>query len=397
MKYKKGLSMIFNINSSQFKPILFVLLLLNCLLFSTTILASRVVETTGSANISAGAQHAAKELAIKNAMQQALLQNSAHIDSTSTISSNALVIDSARVNTSGTIENVKVLEEWIEDEIYFVRIRANIPDSNANEEPSTARYRKKIAAIQFDVLHRSEIYDVPNIERELPRELLRRLDNSGNFITYDATQYLVSTLHPGLRFDNPAVYKMIAEKTGAQIILSGQIRDLHVEDGFLQKKRQLEIEIYLHDGISGSRIARHRFSETVKNAGYFEDNPALFSNAGFYKTIFGNVIDQVLNSQIEFIQNDLKQIPFSAKIIRVAGQKVFFDAGTSSLINTGDMLMTFRLEADALTNANGEYFGYMETPVASLSVEQVQPQFAIGKVEIKNSKLSVGDLIRFGR
>jgi len=372
-------------------------LLFGLFLLFTNSYASRVIETTGSANINAGAQHAAKEHAIKNAMQQALLQNSAHIDSTSTISSNVLVIDSARVNTSGTIENVKVLEEWVEDEIYYVRIRASIPDTNTGVETSLTRYRKKIAAIQFDVLHRSEIYDVPEIERELPRELLRRLDNSGNFITIDATQFLVSTLHPGLRFDDPGVYKMIAEKTGAQIILSGQIRDFHVEEGFFQNKRQLEIEIYLHDGISGTRIARHRFSETVTNAGYFKENQALFSNAGFYKSVFGNVVDKVINAQVEFIQEDLKQIPFSARILRVDGQQIFFDAGTASLVNVGDMLMTFRLEIDPLNSNTGKYLGFLETPVASLSVKQVQPQFAVGKVEIKNAKLNVGDLIRFGR
>jgi len=376
---------------------------LSCILFislligSTTTYASRLVETTGSAHITAGAQLAAKERAIKNAMQQALLQHKAHIDSTSTISSNVLVIDSARVNTSGTIENVKILEEWVEDEVYYVRIRANIPDSDSGGEVSTAKYRKKIAAIQFDVLNRSDIYDVPDIERELPRELLRRLDNSGNFITHDATQYLVSTLHPGLRFDKPEVYKMIAEKTGAQIILSGQIRDLHVDKGFFQNKRQLEIEIYLHDGISGSRIARHRFSETVANVSYYKDQQALFSNAGFYQSVFGQVVDRVLNSQVELVQDDLKQIPFSARIIKINGQKIFFDAGASSLVNIGDVLMSFRLDVDALTSSNGEYFGYMETPVASVSVEQVQPQFAVGKVEIKNAKLSAGDLIRFGR
>ncbi|HFE38715.1 MAG TPA: hypothetical protein ENK06_09930, partial [Gammaproteobacteria bacterium] len=236
--------------------------------------ASRVIETTGSAYINAGAQLAAKKMAIKNAMQQALLQNNAHIDSTSTISSNVLIIDSARVNTSGTIENVKVLDEWIEDDMYFVRIRAQIPEGNNPNRATSARYRKKIAVVQFDVLHRGEIYDIPKMEHELPRELLRRLDNTGNFITFDATQYLISTSSPGLRFDDPAVYKMLANKTGAQIILSGQIRNMQVEEGFLQDKRHLEIEIYLHDGVSGARLSRHRFSETVVNAGYFTNKPA---------------------------------------------------------------------------------------------------------------------------
>jgi len=379
------------------KTFLSSVLFIGLLLFLSSVHSARVIETTGSAYIADGAQHAAKKLAIKNAMQQALLQNSAHIDSTSTVSSNVLIIDSSRVNTSGTVEDVKVLEEWIEEDIFFVRIRASIPDPNKSKDISTAKYRKKIAAIQFDVLHRTQIYDVPNIENELPRELLRRLDNSGDYIITDATQFLVSTLHPGLRFDDPAVYKMIADKTGAQIILSGQIRDMHVDEGFFQDKRQLEIEVYLHDGISGARIARHRFSETVNNASYYDEAQALFSSAGFYNSVYGKVVDRIIDSQVAFVQEDLKAIPFSARILKITGQKIVFDAGTSSLVNIGDTLMTFRLDADALTNTNESYFGHIETPVASLSVEQVQPQFAVGKVEIKNAKLVVGDLIRFGR
>ncbi len=365
-------------------------------LFSTVGHTARVIETTGSAYINAGAQHAAKEQAIKNAMQQALLQNKAYINSTSTISANVLIIDSARVNASGTVENVTILDEWIEDEVYFVRIRSNIPDASSMTQEVSTRYRKKIAAIQFDVLRRNEIYDTPNIEREFPREILRRLDNTGNFLTLDATQHLISETHPGLKFDDPAAYKMIAEKSGAQIILSGQIRNLRVDENFFQDKRHFEIEIYLHDGISGARISRHRFSETTSNVGYFKENQTLFSNAEFYQTAFGKVVDRILTSQVEFIQTDLRKIPFSAKIIKIAGQILYFDAGSASLINTGDTLMSFRLDIDPIINASERYLGHTETPVASVSVQQVQPQFSIGKVEIKNAKLSPGDLIRFG-
>lgn len=359
--------------------------------------AMRVIESEGSAYITNGAQNLAKENAIKNAMQQALLQTKAHINSTSTMASSVLVIDSARVNTSGTVENVKVLDEWIKDDIYFVRIRAMIPENTDPTEAKSLRYRKKIAAIQFDVLHRAQIYDLRDIEFELPRELLRRLDNTGDYITLDATQYLVSTKHPGLVFDDPAVYKMIGDKTGAQLVLSGQIRDMQVIEGFFKDKRRLEIEIYVHDAISGTRIARHRFSETVDDASYFKAGEALFSNAGFNKSMYGSVLDRIIDSQIEMVTADIDQIPFSAKIIQVKGKQVFFDAGTSSLVNSGDVLMTYRLEPDPLTSISNRFLGHIETPVASLSVTQVQPQFAIGKLEINNPNLMPGDIVRFGR
>jgi len=373
------------------------LLLLILIPFSFSVVAQRTIETTGSAPINAGARIMAKENAIKNAMQQALLQTSAHISSTSTISSNVLIIDSARVNTSGTVENVKILEEWEEDDVYFVRIRASIPDGNGEKLERGSYYRKKVAAIQFDIAFRRQIYDLPDIERKLPRELLARLDNTGNFITIDSTEYLVSQNGVGYEFDNPAVYKSIGEHTGAQIILSGTIRNMAVDEGFFQDKRHLEIEIYLHDGLSGARIARHRFSETVVNAGYQKAKNKLFSSASFSQGPYGIALNRILNTQIEMIQEDLKSVPFTAKIIRVSGKTVLFDAGSQSRIRTGDMLMSFRLEPEPILHLNANYLGYVEYPVASLSVDQVQSQFSSGLLEIKNTKLMPGDLIRFGR
>jgi len=367
------------------------------LLHSPALFAKRIVEVTGSAAIFSNAHQTAKEQAIKNAMQQALIQTKAHIDSTSTISSNVLLIDSSRVNASGTVQDVKILDEWIENELYYVRIRAHIPDENSTIENHSSQYRKKIAAIQFDILNRGQTHDLVNIEQELPRELLRRLENSGEFIAIDATQYLVSQTPPSFEFDNPGAYRSIADATDAQIILSGMIRDMGVEPGFFSDTRHLEIEIYLHDGISGARLSRHRFSEIVKNAGYFKKRESLFSNSSFYQLPLGKVLNRIMTSQIELLQDDLKQIPFSAKILKVDGKNIYFNAGASSLINVGDVLMTYKLEANPMANANKQYIGYLETPAVTLTVEHIQPLFSKGKLEIKNSKLMAGDIVRFGR
>jgi len=329
-------------------------------------------------------------------MQQALMQTRAHIDSTSTISSNVLVIDSARVNTSGTVEDVKVLEEWIEEDVFFVRIRANIPEERIKKSVRGSHYRKKIAAIQFDIIDRTQIYDLPDIERQLPRELLLRLDNTSHFIPLDATQYLASQTSVGYQFDNPDFYKLIASKTGAQIILSGIIRNMAVEEGFFQDKRHLEIEIFLHDGLSGARIARHRFSETIENASYQTGKLNLLSSANLSQSPFGKSLTHILDTQVELIQEDLKNIPFTAKIVRIEGKNIYFDAGSKSRVSVGDMLMTFKLNHEPLIDTNEQFLGFAETPVASISVEQVSPQFSIGKLEIKNTKLKLGDLIRFG-
>ncbi|MDH5301987.1 MAG: flagellar assembly protein FlgT [Gammaproteobacteria bacterium] len=361
--------------------------------------ASRWVEATGSAVINQGAVQLAREQATQNAIRQAMMQSEAAVDSTSTISSNVLVIESARVNAAGTVEDIKVLDEWSKDNNYFVRIRAFVPKDKVRKPSPAARYRKKVAVMQFEILDRTQTHDLPNIERALPLELLRRLESTDSYIGIDATQYLASKKTAGLRIDEPEVYSRLANKIGAQIIISGIIRDMGVKKSWiwLKDRRHLEVEIFVHDGLSGARIARHRFSENVKEGDYFsDDNSALFSNAHFMQTPYGRALNTVLARQVEMVHDDLEQLPFTARVVQVNGSSVHFDAGGTSLVKVGDVLMTYRMSAEPLRASNKQFLGYEETPLAALAVNQTQPNFAIGTLEAEKIDLKPGDIIRFG-
>ena len=109
-------------------------------------------------------------------------------------------------------------------------------------------------------------------------------------------------------------------------------------------------------------------------------------------------MDRVLERHVESVRDSLQRIPFSARIVEINGNEIVFNAGANSLIGVGDVLMTYRLSADPLRYNNQQFFlGRRETPVATLAVEQVQPLFAIGKLEIDKAELFPGDIIRFGR
>ncbi len=369
--------------------------------YTSLTFATKTYVAVGSAPIIDGALNLAKNRAIKDALNQAALQYKAHIESTATTISNVLIIESSRVNGVGTVEQMKVLDEWQQDGIIHVRIRAQIDDEQQRSPSPAARYRKKVAFLQFDILQRQHVQDLPNIEKDLPREFIRRLENTGSIIGVDATQYLVSALDQEYQHNSAKIYSDIATKTGTQIVVSGILRDLSHEQGLLNffgKKRRFEMEIFIHDGISGVRIARHRSSELVKHGEIFEKNMPLFSNTHFYASRYGKMINQIIDSQIRMVLEDLDELPFSARIVHVDGKEVFFDAGASSLVSVGDVLMAYRLNPDPLIGASSnQYLGYLETPIATMAIQQVQPLFAIGKLEINTTKLSPGDIIRFGR
>jgi len=365
---------------------------------SHTAFAAKNIEAIGSAAMEGGAKKMARELALKDAMRQAMTQVKSFIESTTITSANTLLIESAQVSAAGSIEDVEVIEEWEDEEIYFVKIRANIPEKDLRKPSPAARYKKKVAFLQFDILNRKSVFDFPGIEQLWPRELLNRLEKDGEFIGIDGSNYLLSKTSPGFKVDNPESYAYLAEKLDAQIVVSGVIRDMEIKKGIFFNDRNLIVEIFIHDGISGARISNYRLERVISRTSMSEKMNKVFLNNALLKTEYGKVISAVIDQQAKLIQSDLSDIPFSARIVEVNGKEIVFNAGRQSLVAVGDILMTYRLSTEPLTYSNQNFFlGRRETPIATLAVEQVQPLFAVGKLEVDTTNLFPGDIIRFGR
>ena len=372
--------------------------LIGMLLLSFLIPAqARIVEAEGTAAVVNGALNMAREQAMKDAMRQAMLQTEAHVDSTSVVSTNVLVIESTRVNAAGTVEDVEVLDEWVDNDVMHVRIRAQVPRDKIRKPSPAARYRKKVGVLQFKVTDRRQIHDMPHVEAALPQELLRRLEATDAFIGVDGTDYLLDgDQRPGGR---SAMIARLGDRLGVQFLIGGVIRDVGVSRSLLlQKTRRLEMEIAVYDGLSGAKIASHRFSENVADAGLFKRGTTLFANTDFVQTAFGHAMDRMVDRQVEMVRKDLGTLPFSARVIQVKGKKIYFDAGGTSKVKVGDVLMTYRLDPEPMvSDLSDRFLGFEESPVATLNVHRVQPMFAVGELEVeRKGTLNPGDVIRFG-
>lgn len=81
------------------------------------------------------------------------------------------------------------------------------------------------------------------------------------------------------------------------------------------------------------------------------------------------------------------------------GDRIYIDAGSTSSIAPGDQLIAYRLRKEVpLTSVtSGAEYGISETPVATVSIIQVQPSFSICALPGKTTGtvLEAGDLVRF--
>lgn len=394
--------------------------------FAAGTVLAQAVEAEGTAPIS-GAVGIAKRLAMQDAIRQALIQANSQVSTTTVVSSRGVVSDNVRLSAKGNVTDVVVLDEWTDETNYYVKIRAQVPGtqlalaaptmqpgqtlaSGGGRADGAVHYRRKLAISQFHVLDRSQIHDLPAIESELARELKRRLDADGRVLTVDASQYLLPLGEEGMVSQQRIIGALpparepgqlameFAESMGVQFVVSGVIRDLGVTRHlFGAQVRHVELEVFVYDGISGSQVARHRFSDSVEDSG-LGDFPlsAPVMNEKFFASPIGQKVDQVLSKMMSTLVGDVSTQPFTARVIRSDGNEVYFDAGGLANVKVGDMLSTYQLAQAPVADLAGQRaLGFSETPTATLVVKQVQRLFAVGELDTDTARLAPGDVIRF--
>jgi hypothetical protein len=385
---------------------------------------AQTVEAEGTAPIS-GAVGVAKRLALQDAIRAALMQANSQVSTTTVVSSRGVVSDNVRFSAKGNVTDVVVMDEWTDASNYYVKIRAQVPGEqvalaapalqpgqamSSSNADGAQRYRRKLAISQFHVLDRSHIHDLPDIESELARELKRRLDADGRVLTVDASQYLLPLGEEGMVSQQRIVGALpparepgqlameFAESMGVQFVVSGVIRDLGVTKHLLGSKvRHVELDVFVYDGISGTQVARHRFSDSVADSS-LGDFPlsAPVMNDKFFASPIGQKVDQALAKMTSTLIGDVSTQPFTARVIRAESNEVYFDAGGMANIQVGDVLSTYQLAQAPVADLPGlRSLGFSETPAATLVVKQVQRLFAVGELDTDAARLAPGDVIRF--
>jgi len=183
-----------------------------------------------------------------------------------------------------------------------------------------------------------------------------------------------------------------------QFVVSGVIRDMGITKHLLGAQvRHLEVDVVVHDGITGAEVARHRLNESVVDGGLFDfPTTAPVMNDKFYASPFGQRVNRVLDKLVGMLVGDLNAQLFTARVIRTEGKQVFFDAGGTANVQVGDVLSAYQLEPRSVNDLAGQRaLGFSEKPTTVLVVTQVQRLFSVGELDSETTRLGPGDVLRF--
>lgn len=355
----------------------------------STTATNQVITTEGQAKIKKGEKLFARQQAFKKAIKK----TSAQLGN--------------RVSSSSILGSTKVVDEWITDDIYHLQVLSVISDGQQCNSP----YRKRIVATGFPIVTSGQISanETQDLYSGIPREIINVLAESGSFIGKNKTHTVLYS-RPDMAPDfsttgyDDSIVIQLAQDESSQFVMSGVIRDLEVESteyvrgsGFMSQmksamrdfvaRRGVAIDIYVHDGISGALLFQHRYMDTIKGDVWIPSGYTVGSER-FKSTPAGHKISKIIDLASQDIGRLFACYPFSAKVLKVENNKVFFAAGSQDKIKQGDSLVVYAVNSNT---------GFQEKVlIGVVNVVDVQGKFSVGLMETVSDarKIKAGDLVK---
>jgi hypothetical protein len=383
----------------------------------TPVATSNIVTVEGQASIQNGAVQLAKKQALQDAIRVASQQSSVAVHSQSSVKDNQMQLDTTTIRSAATVSNTKILKEWETGGIYHVKAMVELSPTGMCQP----MYRKRMIATAFPRVAAEQIsdYETNDLDNGIPREINNLLMESNQFIGINATNValyprpdLAPSLQENTDYQVSKVVK-IASKSGAQFVLSGVIRDLKIASSeymtgsgveaytnswmrHISGKRNIGIDVYVHDGMTGALLLQKRYVDEASGNVMIPSSYTVGSD-GFRSTETGQKITEIISKVSNDIQQNLNCYPFATRIADIKGDRIFIDAGAQEKLNVGDQLIVYATASDGLNLDGGSSFIQNDKqPVGVLTIQSVTPRYAIGTVEgsAKKSGIKIGDWVR---
>lgn len=375
------------------------------------------INAEGQAAMTKNSKLLARRLALQDAIRHAAMQSGAIVKSQTRLNQGSVMFDTFSMRVSAAVNHSQILEEWQENNIYHVR--ANITLSNmATCQP---QYRKRLIATGFPLVHPEQLSssETQDLASGIPREIMHQLVESQDFIGFNHTHtslYAQPDLAPNLGEDWPYTYSkamQIANDEGGQLVLSGVIRDLKLDlpndvlgnnwmalakslARSLSAKRSVGVDIYVHDGFTGALLTQYRYTDELSGDVWIPSDNTVGS-IGFKKTLLGTKISQIIEVASADLRQTLSCYPFTTRIIKVDGNKIFIDAGAQENLNIGDQLVVYAQTSEELhLEGNHQFVGRDNQAMGVLTLREIRPRYAIGELEVPAIDLGIqeGDWVK---
>jgi hypothetical protein len=186
-----------------------------------------------------------------------------------------------------------------------------------------------------------------------------------------------------------------AKSARAQYVLAGMFRDFGTTRKLLVvPERQLLVEAFIYDGISGELIARREFTRLLIGSVRLPQT-VVFGGKAFAESILGHAYLDLMSELIHWAENTIGCLPFSARVIQANGARLHLDVGSDTGLEPGmEFLLAREGDLDVTTPA-GEMLGSERMPLAGVVIKSVNARYSVAEITAKKNMPAarVGDVL----
>jgi len=251
----------------------------------------------------------------------------------------------------------------------------------------------------------------------LAAQLTTALVNSGHFIVVERAE-----LAPVLREQEMAMQKIVSRETaaqvgrilGAQLLVAGSVTEfdqragggrlrLGIGTGLLGSALTGEavngvvgMDVRVIDTTTGQVLQSHRVEATTSQRGVSADinvQQVTFGGDAFDKTVLGQATRQAIEQAVMFIIRSTEVVPWTGRVMEVAGDQVYINAGAGAGVKPGDRFTVTAVVRELTDPESGALLGIVEDKRGEIEVVSVQEKFSVAKTRTPFQAMR-GDLVK---
>ena len=305
-------------------------------------------EAQGHASTQDNTVEIARTKAMENALKKALLVAGASVSSIQQVVNGLLTQDQISIRASGSVNSIELIDELHSDNMISVTVRADIFPQE--KKCFALDYKKSILLTKSHLIHRQQanLGKIYQIDKSIIRQLNQKLSNQGSYsngklLLKSATEF--SRLNNSLEEDKISLLtQSLAETTDSQYIVYSEINDISFEEQRTNAwkvwqqgtyPRKFDITVYLYNGLSGEQI----WQDSYKNTAVWSFNKRSevdVNSTAFWQSDYGNMIDTLLDTVVNDIDDNVMCEPSEGKILQVQGNQITVNLGRHHGVKIGD-------------------------------------------------------------
>ncbi|WP_354623904.1 flagellar assembly protein T N-terminal domain-containing protein [Psychromonas sp. MME2] len=291
----------------------------------------------------------ARDVAIKEALKNALIYSGGPISILQQVNNGVLVENKLVFNSKGEINSLTIIDENVKEDKLMVTISVDIELSHNSCQG--AQYPKSIAITRFKLNNPNHAVDgqIHTINKQITQTLFNRLKLSPQQL--DVRELIDIPVRLGQHYSLQNISNTLstmATQTDSQYIFYAEINDLSVDFDsknsinywLVDPLRNFYMTVYLYDALQGTLVMSKQYRTEAKWEYGMHESADLQSKL-FWQREYGQAIINLLANVNEDINKQLQCMLPIARVISVKNNSVQINLGKRNGLKEGETLTLF--------------------------------------------------------